>query len=84
MILSVPGSRAQEAPMSRAPKLSSSMPERISNAEAAEHDAWFRAEVHRALAEADDAQAEWASHEEIERDWVSQRAVLSKAQTARS
>lgn len=32
---------------------------------AAEHDAWFRAEVERGLAEADGADAEWISNEAV-------------------
>lgn len=63
----------------------SSSPEGTPNAEAAaEHDAWFRAEVQKALADADDPKAEWVSHDEVERDWAARRARLLKAQTARS
>lgn len=33
--------------------------------EAAEHDAWFRAEVEKSLARADSGEAEWVPHETI-------------------
>ncbi len=63
----------------------SSTPDRTANVEAAaEHDYWFRAEVQKALTEADDPQVEWVPHEEVERDWAAQRAHLVKSRTARS
>lgn len=37
---------------------------------AAEHDAWFRAEVRQALNEAADPETEWVSHEEVARESV--------------
>ncbi|TWT00660.1 CopG family ribbon-helix-helix protein [Reyranella sp. CPCC 100927] len=45
---------------------------------AREHDAWFRAEVTRSLDEAKDPTVERISHEEIRRQWRSQRAAFEK------
>ena len=42
------------------------------------YDAWFREEIQKALDEADDPNTVWVSHEEVEADWVKQRAELSK------
>jgi hypothetical protein len=43
---------------------------------AAEHDAWFRAEVGKAIAEADAPDAIWVPHEEVEEDMRRQRAAI--------
>jgi hypothetical protein len=43
---------------------------------AAEHDSWFRAEVGKAIAEADAPDAVWIPHEEIEEDMRRQRAAI--------
>lgn len=43
---------------------------------AAEHDKWFRAQVDAGLAEADDPNTVWVSHEEVKEDMAKQRAVL--------
>lgn len=43
---------------------------------AAEHDAWFRAEVGKAIAEADAPDAVWIPQEDVEEDMRRQRAAL--------
>lgn len=50
---------------------------------AAEHDAWFRAEVEKGLREADDPNAEWISNEDVERMMAEHRAGWAAAATAR-
>jgi len=51
---------------------------------AREHDAWFRAEVQRALDEADDPQAAWDSQEEVKRKSATKRAAwLGKSRDKR-
>lgn len=44
---------------------------------AREHDAWFRAEVEKALGEADGADAGWVSHDDVKEAWHRQRAALA-------
>lgn len=44
--------------------------------DAVEHDKWFRAQVEAGLAEADDPNTVWASHEAVKEDIAKQRAVL--------
>ncbi len=84
MIFAVPALRARETIMAGSTIPKPPTPQRLPNAEAAtDHDAWFRAEVENALAEADDPQAEWVSQDEVERDWAKRRASLAKASTAR-
>lgn len=53
---------------------------------AAEHDAWFRAEVEKPLREADDPNAEWISNDEMKRisaewraKWAAEAAQRRKA-----
>lgn len=41
-----------------------------------EYDEWFLQEVDAALAEADDPNTEWVSHEDVRADWQKQRAEL--------
>jgi len=43
---------------------------------AAEHDTWFRAEVGKAIAEADAPNAVWIPHEEVEEDMRRQREAI--------
>ena len=45
---------------------------------AAEHDAWFRGEVEKALREASDPNVKWVAHEEVAADWRRRRAELVK------
>lgn len=52
---------------------------------ASTHDAWFRAEVERAVQEADVPQAKWISHEEAkERSAIQRSEWLGKAKTKRA
>jgi hypothetical protein len=44
--------------------------------EAAEHDKWFREQVQQGLAEADDPNTEWVSHEIVKDDMQRQREAL--------
>ncbi|ANF56111.1 hypothetical protein A5892_00365 [Halotalea alkalilenta] len=44
--------------------------------EAAGHDEWFRAEVAKGIAEADDPNAQWVSHEDTNASWAARRAAL--------
>ncbi|MHB1618260.1 MAG: hypothetical protein ACYCOY_13940 [Metallibacterium sp.] len=44
--------------------------------QAAEHDAWFRAQVEQAIHEADNPTTRWVPHEDVQRDMVQQRAAL--------
>lgn len=44
--------------------------------EAAEHDKWFREQVEIGIREADDPNAKWIPHEEVERRWEKRRAEL--------
>lgn len=44
--------------------------------EAADHDAWFRAEVEEAIREADDPNTAWIPHEVVKQDMARQRAAL--------
>ncbi|HEX4329420.1 MAG TPA: hypothetical protein VH105_21715 [Burkholderiales bacterium] len=46
--------------------------------EAASYDRWFRAEVERAIAEADDPTAVWVSHDEVKARFAKRRAELLK------
>ena len=46
--------------------------------DAAEHDAWFRGEVEKALLEAADPNVKWVAHEEVAADWRRRRADLVK------
>lgn len=46
--------------------------------EAAAYDAWFRAEVEKAIQEADSPDAVWVSHEEAERRFAARRAERHK------
>lgn len=49
------------------------------------HDAWFRAEVERAVQEADAPQVKWISHEEVkERSTIKRGEWLGKAKTKRA
>lgn len=43
-----------------------------------EHDAWFRAEVERALREAEDPEVARVSHEEVRAGWRRRREELAK------
>ena len=53
--------------------------ERLRNAhQAAAHDKWFRAEVEKALAEADDPNTQWVPHAVVKADMAKQRATLLK------
>lgn len=45
---------------------------------AAAHDRWFRAEVEKAIKEADDPNTEWVSHEVVKADMARQRVSLIK------
>ncbi|NWB49212.1 hypothetical protein [Pseudomonas gingeri] len=45
---------------------------------AAEHDKWFREQVQQGLAEADDPNTQWVSHEEAKSSWAAKRAELAK------
>jgi hypothetical protein len=45
---------------------------------AAAHDKWFRAEVAKGLAEADDPATPWVSHDDAKTTWAAMRARLSK------
>lgn len=45
---------------------------------AAAHDKWFRAEVAKGIAEADDPATPWVSHEDAKAGWEAKRAKLSK------
>jgi hypothetical protein len=45
--------------------------------EAAAHDAWFRAEVQRALDEANSGDAEWVAHDEAARSWAEKRKAMA-------
>ncbi|WP_338522749.1 hypothetical protein NUH87_22595 [Pseudomonas batumici] len=45
---------------------------------AAEHDKWFREQVQQGLAEADDPNTQWVSHEEAKSSWAAKRAGLAK------
>jgi predicted transcriptional regulator len=42
------------------------------------HDAWFRAEVERAVGEADETTVERVPHEEVRTRWQQQRAELER------
>lgn len=44
--------------------------------EAVTHDQWFRAQVREAIAEADDPNTEWVSHDEARRDMQRQRELI--------
>jgi hypothetical protein len=44
--------------------------------DAAEHDKWFRTEVDAGLAEADDPDTVWVSHDAVKEDMAKQRAIL--------
>ncbi len=46
--------------------------------EAAEHDKWFRAQVEKAIKEADDPTTKWVSDEEAKTGWARKRAELAK------
>lgn len=71
--------------MAGVPKPTASVPAQRPRAEAsADHDVWFRAEVERAIVEADDPDARWVTQEEAERDWARQRASIAKASAAQS
>ena len=43
------------------------------------YDEWFRRQVEQALAEADDPNTVWVSHEEVMRDWEEQRKAILAA-----
>jgi len=43
---------------------------------AAAHDAWFRAQVRQALAEADDSCTAWMPHDAVKQDMQRQREAL--------
>jgi hypothetical protein len=45
---------------------------------AAAHDKWFRAEVTKAIEEADDPATPWVSHDDVKTAWAAKRARLSK------
>lgn len=52
---------------------------RLRNAhEAAGHDKWFREQVGKAIAQADDANATWVSNDEANTSWATKRAALAK------
>lgn len=46
--------------------------------EAQEHDAWFRAQITQAMAEADDPDVKLIPHEEVVESWRIQRAAWAK------
>lgn len=46
--------------------------------EAVEHDKWFRAQVAQGIAEADDPNTQWVTHEEAKASWANKRAELAK------
>jgi len=46
--------------------------------EAVEYDKWFRAQVAQGLAEADDPNTQWVTHEEAKASWANKRAELAK------
>ena len=52
--------------------------------QAAGHDAWFRTEVEKAVAEADAPDAVWISHEEVVEDMREQRAAIEARLAGRS
>ena len=46
--------------------------------EAVEHDKWFRAQVGQGIAEADDPNTQWVTHEDAKASWANKRAELAK------
>jgi hypothetical protein len=44
--------------------------------EAVEHDKWFREQVEIGVREADDPNAKWISHDEVQQRWEKRRAEL--------
>lgn len=52
--------------------------------EAGEHDAWFRGEVERAVAEAADPAVERVAHDRVVSSWQQQRAELERRAAGRS
>jgi predicted transcriptional regulator len=48
------------------------------------HDAWFRAEVERAVGEADDADTKRIAHDEVRTSWREQRAELERRAAGKS
>jgi hypothetical protein len=61
------------------PRMRADAAERLRHAHAAAaHDKWFRAEVEKALQEADDPNTEWVPHAAVKADMAKQRAALLK------
>ena len=68
------GEHSADAAARRRPDQSARMKARH---EAAEHDAWFRAEVEKRIAEADSPHAEWVPHEQVMEDLDARIARLA-------
>jgi hypothetical protein len=74
---------AKEEDRTAAQLLRSLMRDTVDRKRAAqEHDAWFRAEVEKALKEADDPNTRWISNSQARADWRRYRAKLVKGAKA--
>lgn len=48
------------------------------DSKAVEYDKWFRAQVAQGLAEANDPNTQWVTHETVQANWAKKRAELVK------